>query len=151
MDINKLLNYYLLTEASFDIWKKNHPNEDLTKAKTYFNDLETRYSALLHPLTKDLSSLSFEQLETLHQSIEKAREKNLKANAVQWLTKQIKDKFYIGVMKHDGTSERMIATGFFVEAPDWSPNGRYILYQKEESLSDPRLYIMDIKIGRAHV
>lgn len=59
-------------------------------------------------------------------------------------SKQVKDGFYIGVMSGNGTGERMIATGYLVEAPQWSPNGRYILYQKEERGSDPRLFIVDV-------
>ena len=46
-------------------------------------------------------------------------------------TKKSKGRFYIGVMNSDGTQERMIATGYLVEAPIWSSNGRLIMYTKE--------------------
>ena len=46
-------------------------------------------------------------------------------------TKKANSKFYIGVMKPDGTEERMIAEGFLVEAPTWAPNGRLLLYTAE--------------------
>ena len=36
--------------------------------------------------------------------------------------------FYIGVMKPDGSGERLLAQGFLVEAPTWSPNGRVLMY-----------------------
>ena len=37
-------------------------------------------------------------------------------------------QFYIGVMKPDGTGERLLAQGFLVEAPTWAPNGRVLMY-----------------------
>jgi TolB protein len=43
-------------------------------------------------------------------------------------TKQEGGQFYIGLMKPDGTEERNIATGFMVEAPTWSPNGRLLMF-----------------------
>jgi TolB protein len=36
--------------------------------------------------------------------------------------------FYIGVMRPDGSGERMIAQGYLLEGPSWSPNGREIIY-----------------------
>ena len=36
--------------------------------------------------------------------------------------------FYIGVMKPDGSGERLLAQGFLVEAPTWAPNGRVLMY-----------------------
>jgi TolB protein len=36
--------------------------------------------------------------------------------------------FYVGVMKPDGSGERLLAQGFLVEAPTWSPNGRVLMY-----------------------
>ena len=47
-------------------------------------------------------------------------------------TKQQSDQFYIGVMERDGSNERMISKAFHVEGPTWSPNGRYLMYFKEE-------------------
>ena len=47
-------------------------------------------------------------------------------------TKQQGGQFYIGVMESDGSNERMIAKSFHVEGPTWSPNGRYLMYFKEE-------------------
>ncbi|WP_419903884.1 Tol-Pal system beta propeller repeat protein TolB [Kiloniella sp.] len=40
-------------------------------------------------------------------------------------------KFYIGVMKPDGSGERMLAEGYHVEGPTWSPNGRVLSYFKQ--------------------
>jgi TolB protein len=51
-------------------------------------------------------------------------------------TKQVEGTFYIGVMFPDGTGERLIAQGYMVESPTWSPNGRYIMYSRQGSLLD---------------
>jgi len=37
-------------------------------------------------------------------------------------------QFYIGVMKPDGSGERLLAQGFLVESPTWAPNGRVLMY-----------------------
>ena len=50
-------------------------------------------------------------------------------------TKQEGGQFYIGVMEINGSNERMIAKSFHVEGPTWSPNGRYLMYFKEERTS----------------
>jgi hypothetical protein len=93
MNIEKLLESYLLVEAQIDVWLSKNPNEkNKEQAKKYFDDLTTRYNASLHPSARDLTRLSFQQVETLHKAIEKAREKNLKPLLIQWLTKQIKER-----------------------------------------------------------
>lgn len=46
-------------------------------------------------------------------------------------TKIYKGRFYIGVMKPDGSGERLISNAYHVEGPSWSPNGRYLIYFKE--------------------
>ena len=51
-------------------------------------------------------------------------------------TKQQGGQFYIGVMEDDGSNERMIAKSFHVEGPTWSPNGRYLMYFKEERTAE---------------
>ena len=65
-------------------------------------------------------------------------------------TKQEGGQFYIGVMEIDGSNERMIAKSFHVEGPTWSPNGRYLMYFKEERTSsdgaggESNLYSIDL-------
>lgn len=65
-------------------------------------------------------------------------------------TKQEGGQFYIGVMEVNGSNERMIAKSFHVEGPTWSPNGRYLMYFKEERTSadgsggESSLYSIDI-------
>jgi len=65
-------------------------------------------------------------------------------------TKQEGGQFYIGVMEIDGSNERMIAKSFHVEGPTWAPNGRYLMYFKEERSSadgnggESSLYSIDL-------
>ena len=51
-------------------------------------------------------------------------------------TKMLKNKFYIGVMSPDGTGERLLAQGYLVEGPTWAPNGRVLMYFKQEAPID---------------
>ena len=37
---------------------------------------------------------------------------------------------YIGVMELDGSGERMIAKGYYVEDPAWTPDGLHLIYYK---------------------
>ncbi|MBS0272105.1 MAG: Tol-Pal system protein TolB [Proteobacteria bacterium] len=48
-------------------------------------------------------------------------------------TRQNGGTFYIGVMRPDGSGERMIDSGYLVEGPTWSPNGREVLYVCQDS------------------
>ncbi|KJV69557.1 Tol-Pal system beta propeller repeat protein TolB [Candidatus Neoehrlichia procyonis] len=47
-------------------------------------------------------------------------------------TKILSNNFYIGVIQPDGTGERLLAKGYVVESPTWSPNGRIILFTQQE-------------------
>jgi len=47
-------------------------------------------------------------------------------------TKMASGQFYIGVMNVDGSGERLLAKGFLVEGPTWAPNGRVLMYFKQE-------------------
>ncbi|MDR1694772.1 MAG: Tol-Pal system beta propeller repeat protein TolB [Lactobacillaceae bacterium] len=47
-------------------------------------------------------------------------------------TKMANGQFYIGVMYPDGSGERVIASGYLVEAPVWSPNGRVLMFFRQE-------------------
>ncbi len=51
-------------------------------------------------------------------------------------TKQEGGQFFIGVMEIDGSNERMIAKSFHVEGPTWAPNGRFLMYFKEERTAE---------------
>jgi len=51
-------------------------------------------------------------------------------------TKMYNGQFYIGVMNTDGSGERLLAKGFLVEAPTWAPNGRVLMYFKQNPTAD---------------
>ena len=40
--------------------------------------------------------------------------------------------FYIGVMRPDGTGERLLTESYLVEGPTWAPNGRVLMYFRQE-------------------
>ena len=46
-------------------------------------------------------------------------------------TKLHKGKFYIGVMRTDGSGERLLTENYYQEAPSWSPNGRVLIFYRE--------------------
>lgn len=46
-------------------------------------------------------------------------------------TRMYQGKFYIGVIRPDGSGERLISSAYHVEGPTWSPNGRVLAYFKE--------------------
>ncbi|WP_114394532.1 Tol-Pal system beta propeller repeat protein TolB [Oleisolibacter albus] len=45
-------------------------------------------------------------------------------------------RFYIGVVRPDGTGERMLTEAFHVEGPTWAPNGRVLMFFKERPTGD---------------
>ncbi|MCB1391531.1 MAG: Tol-Pal system protein TolB, partial [Rhodobacteraceae bacterium] len=59
-------------------------------------------------------------------------------------TKQHNGRFHIGVMRTDGSSERLLTASYLDEGPTWSPNGRVIMFTREEPGTDPLLMSVDI-------
>jgi TolB protein len=60
-------------------------------------------------------------------------------------TKQFTDKFAIGVMKPDGSGERILTEGFHNEGPTFAPNGQVIMYFSDEMGGPgPSLYTINI-------
>jgi len=60
-------------------------------------------------------------------------------------TKQAEGKFAIGVMKPDGSGERILTEGFHNEGPTFAPNGRVIMYFSDNVGSPgPSLFTIDI-------
>ena len=65
-------------------------------------------------------------------------------------TKMEDGEFFIGIMRTDGTAERLLARGFLVEAPTWAPNGRVLMYYKQDRFNEDgsggktRLFKVDI-------
>jgi TolB protein len=61
-------------------------------------------------------------------------------------TKQEGGQFLIGVMKTDGSGERILSSGFHNEGPTWAPNGRVLMFFREGqgATAGPKLYSVDI-------
>ncbi len=60
-------------------------------------------------------------------------------------TKQYQGKFAIGVMKPDGSGERILTEGFHNEGPTFAPNGRVIMYFSDAvGGAGPSLFTIDI-------
>jgi TolB protein len=61
-------------------------------------------------------------------------------------TKQQGGRFSIGVMRPDGSGERILTSGYHNEGPTWSPNGRVIMFFRESrgARGGPKLYSVDI-------
>ena len=57
-------------------------------------------------------------------------------------TKQNAGRFHIGVMRTDGSEERLLTASFLDEGPTWSPNGRVIMFFRETqgAAGAPSLY-----------
>jgi TolB protein len=53
--------------------------------------------------------------------------------------------FHIGVMRPDGSDERLLTRSTLDEGPTWSPNGRVILFSREDYRTDRRrLFSIDV-------
>jgi TolB protein len=61
-------------------------------------------------------------------------------------TKQGGGQFLIGVMKPDGTGERILSSGYHNEGPTWAPNGRVLMFFREGQGANggPNLYSVDL-------
>jgi len=61
-------------------------------------------------------------------------------------TKQNNGRFHIGVMRTDGSEERLLTASFLDEGPTWSPNGRVIMFTRatQGAQGAPALYTVDI-------
>jgi TolB protein len=64
-------------------------------------------------------------------------------------TRQQGSNFSVGVIRPDGTGERILSSAFHVEGPTWAPNGRVLMYFKDSPTGDgrgrsARLYSVDV-------
>jgi TolB protein len=60
-------------------------------------------------------------------------------------TKQTGRGFSIGVMRIDGSGERILTSGFHNEGPTWAPNGRVLMFFRQEAgAGGPRLHTIDL-------
>jgi TolB protein len=60
-------------------------------------------------------------------------------------TKQAQGRFAIGIMRPDGSGERILTEGYHNEGPTWSPNGRVIMFFRDPGgNAGPLLYTVDV-------
>ena len=60
-------------------------------------------------------------------------------------TKQSGGRFAIGVMRPDGSGERILTTGFHNEGPTWAPNGRVLMFFRQDAgAGGPALHSIDL-------
>lgn len=63
--------------------------------------------------------------------------------------KQLKGRFFLGIMTPDGENERIITEDYFIDSPDWAPNGRVLIFHTKSfapagKRSKKRIYTIDI-------
>jgi TolB protein len=54
-------------------------------------------------------------------------------------------RFSIGVMRPDGSGERTLADGYQVSGPTWAPNGRVLMFYREDPVES------EVRGGRARL
>jgi TolB protein len=60
-------------------------------------------------------------------------------------TKQHQGRFAIGIIKPDGSGERILTEGFHNEGPTWAPNGRVLMFFRDPgNNSGPTLHTVDV-------
>ena len=57
--------------------------------------------------------------------------------------------FHIGVMRPDGSGERMLTNGWQDEGPTWAPNGRVMMFTRTLQTAQRRARLADL-VGRCH-
>ena len=53
-------------------------------------------------------------------------------------------QFYIGVMHADGSGERQLSQSYLEEGPTWSPNGRVIMFYRQDKGGRAKLHTVDL-------
>ena len=59
-------------------------------------------------------------------------------------TKQTGNTFHIGIMRPDGSDERLLTTSYLDDSPTWAPNGRVLMFSRETPGGAPRLWTVDV-------
>ncbi|MGF1500957.1 MAG: Tol-Pal system beta propeller repeat protein TolB [Paracoccaceae bacterium] len=61
-------------------------------------------------------------------------------------TKILRGRFHIGVMRPDGSAERLLTTSFLDEGPSFSPNGRVLAFYRESPGQQGRAQVMSVDV-----
>jgi TolB protein len=59
-------------------------------------------------------------------------------------TKMAGGQFQIGVMRPDGSGERILNTAWLVEGPTWAPNGRVLAFFSQDQRGVTKLHSIDL-------
>jgi TolB protein len=59
-------------------------------------------------------------------------------------TKFFGQTFQIGVMRPDGSGERILSSGWLVEGPTWAPNGRVLAFFSQDQKGLTQLHSIDL-------
>ncbi|MBX3524740.1 MAG: Tol-Pal system protein TolB [Rhodoblastus sp.] len=59
-------------------------------------------------------------------------------------TRQSKNGFGIGVMKPDGSGERILTEGYHNEGPTWAPNGLFLMFFRDPGGGAPKIHMTDV-------
>ena len=64
----------------------------------------------------------------------------------KWIafTKILSGSFYIGIMKPDGSDERLLTSSWLEEGPSWAPNSRTIIFSRQKNNGENKLYAIDV-------
>jgi TolB protein len=62
-------------------------------------------------------------------------------------TKQNAGRFHIGVMRTDGSEERLLTASFLDEGPTWAPNGRVIMFTRESAGASGQSALFSVDIS----
>jgi TolB protein len=58
--------------------------------------------------------------------------------------------FYIGIIRPDGSGERVLASGYLLEGPTWSPNGRVLMHSQQDYSRREKIFSVDITGNNKH-
>ncbi len=60
-------------------------------------------------------------------------------------TKRLGGEFHIGIMRPDGSDEKILSSGFHNEGPTWSPNGRALMFFRDipGEAGGPQLWLVN--------
>ncbi|HMQ95517.1 MAG TPA: Tol-Pal system beta propeller repeat protein TolB [Amaricoccus sp.] len=61
-------------------------------------------------------------------------------------TKIVGGRFHVGVMRTDGSNEKLLTASYIDEGPTWAPNGRVLMFFRETpgDTGGPQIYSVDI-------
>ena len=88
---------------------------------------------------------SFDWKQIKGQSIEVNYQLSPRGDLIAF-TRRNNGLFAIGVIKPDGTGERILTEGFHNEGPTWAPNGRVLMFFRESPGAEggPRIFSIDL-------